>query len=36
LLHRGDGTHPRESELIRRGVPIIGSLAELPGLIVGA
>ena len=36
LLHRGDGTHPRERELARRGVPVIRSLAELPPLIVGA
>ena len=33
LLHRGDGAHPRESELARRGVPIIRSLAELPAMV---
>ena len=33
LLHRGEGTHPRESELTGRGVPVIRSLVELPGLV---
>jgi putative hydrolase of the HAD superfamily len=31
LLHRGEAAHPQESELTKRGVPIICSLAELPG-----
>src|SRR5438552_13432062 len=35
LLHRSGVAHPRQSELARRGVPIIGSLAELPRLVVG-
>jgi putative hydrolase of the HAD superfamily len=33
LLHRGEGTHPRESELTGRGVPVIRSLEELPALV---
>jgi putative hydrolase of the HAD superfamily len=33
LLHRGEGTHPRESELTYRGVPVIRSLEELPELV---
>jgi HAD superfamily hydrolase (TIGR01662 family) len=30
LVHRGDGPHPRETELASRGVPVIRSLHELP------
>jgi HAD superfamily hydrolase (TIGR01662 family) len=34
LLHRG-GEHPSARELAARGVPVIRSLAELPGLVLG-
>jgi putative hydrolase of the HAD superfamily len=35
LLHRSDEPHPRETELARRGVPVIRSLLELaPALVV--
>jgi HAD superfamily hydrolase (TIGR01549 family) len=34
LLHRGDDRHPREPELLSRGVPVIRSLTELPGLVI--
>ena len=34
LLHRGDTPHPQESELARRGVRTIHSLAELPNLVI--
>jgi putative hydrolase of the HAD superfamily len=34
LLHRGDDEHPRARELSSRGVPVIRSLAELPGLVI--
>ena len=30
LLHRGEGPHPRERELVASGVPVIRSLADLP------
>ncbi len=33
LLHRGAQPHPRLGELARSGVPVIGSLSELPGLL---
>jgi putative hydrolase of the HAD superfamily len=33
LLHRGAGPHPRERELAARGVPVIGSLKELPAIL---
>lgn len=33
LLHRGDAPHPREEELLARGVPTIRSLATLPRLL---
>jgi putative hydrolase of the HAD superfamily len=35
LLHRGEGEHPQQSELASRGVPVIGSLRELPSLVIG-
>jgi putative hydrolase of the HAD superfamily len=35
LLHRGDAPHHCERELVRRGVPVIRSLAELPNLVLG-
>jgi putative hydrolase of the HAD superfamily len=35
LLHRGEGPHPSEKELTARVVPIIRSLHELPGLVIG-
>lgn len=35
LVHRGDGPHPSERELVDRGVPVIRSLAELPNLVIG-
>ena len=34
LLHRGDGPHPRDQELALAGVPIVGSLSQLPDLIL--
>jgi len=34
LLHRA-GEHPSARELAARGVPVIRSLAELPGLVLG-
>jgi putative hydrolase of the HAD superfamily len=34
LLHRGDGSHPREAELASRGIPVIRSLRDLPALVV--
>ena len=33
LLHRGQEAHPELSQLAERGVAVIGSLRELPGLI---
>lgn len=30
FLHRGDGAHPRQAELLARGVPTISSLRQLP------
>ncbi|MEO8255952.1 MAG: HAD family hydrolase [Acidobacteriota bacterium] len=35
LLHRAPGPHPREAECARAGVPVIRSLTELPGLLLG-
>jgi HAD superfamily hydrolase (TIGR01549 family) len=35
LLHRGDDRHPREQELLSRGVPVIRTLTELPDLVIG-
>ena len=35
LLHRSHHSHPRERELLDRGVPVIRSLAELPNLVIG-
>lgn len=33
LLHRADGSHPREQELSERGVPTIQTLIELPRVL---
>jgi len=33
LLHRGDGTHPRDQELASAGVPVVRSLSRLPGIL---
>ena len=35
LLHRSHDSHPRERELLDRGVPVIRSLTELPNLVIG-
>jgi len=35
LLHRGERRHPMQSELARRGIPVIRSLTELPNLVIG-
>jgi putative hydrolase of the HAD superfamily len=35
LLHRGPDPHPEAEDLRARGVPVIASLGELPGLIIG-
>jgi HAD superfamily hydrolase (TIGR01662 family) len=35
LLRRGEGAAPRAAEMKRRGVPVIGSLAELVNLVIG-
>jgi len=35
LLHRGPEPHPRTAELLARGVPVVASLRELPGLLIG-
>jgi hypothetical protein len=35
LLRRGEGAAPRAAEMERRGVPVIGSLAELMNLVIG-
>jgi HAD superfamily hydrolase (TIGR01662 family) len=35
LLHRGEGPHASQASLASYGVPIIGSLRELPDLVMG-
>jgi putative hydrolase of the HAD superfamily len=34
LLHRGDGTHPRDRELASAGVSVLRSLSQLPDLVL--
>jgi len=36
FLHRAPTPHPRASDLALRGIPVIGSLHELPELIIGS
>ena len=35
LLHRGRQAHPMARELADRGVPVVGSLREIPDLVIG-